>query len=182
MSSCCPEYFSSGVMLILSNTTTTAQLNATFDETISWDFDVCLPRWFRVEGACRIPECVPPDTKCSPGGMAFVINILACNAEEVCRKLRSRNFVRRIKSISLIPYLPARNSDGTYTCDPISGVCPDQLCTTDVTPDPNYCIDCCDFLLDEDLLVRMGYVMAAQRGFEVDAVGTLVISSQTLYS
>jgi len=61
-------------------------------------------------------------------------NVLACDAEDVCRILKARGIVFPIKSIKKI--------DSTSL---------DYNCYTDVTPDLEDCVECCDFLIDENL-------------------------------
>ncbi len=61
-------------------------------------------------------------------------NVLACDAEDVCRILKSRNLIFPISSI--------RKIDSSSL---------DYNCYTNVTPTIEDCDECCDFLIDENI-------------------------------
>jgi hypothetical protein len=122
-----------------------------FEKPISWDYDSdCILRTFRVEGKCKPSNtnekdengdpCIEPCDK--PSEMQnFVVDVTACTVNEVCAKLKERNFTRSINSIKVFNATVSKN-DPQPPGDP--------YCLTDVTPTvDDDCQECCEFLIDE---------------------------------
>jgi hypothetical protein len=100
-------------------------------KSISWDFDVCTLKTYRVEGTYR---------SANPGPLQdYITNITACSVDEVCEKLTNRGFVRNIRSIQVFDNAPLF---GPLIDDPTH--------LLDVTPSSTSCQECCDFLVTED--------------------------------
>ena len=114
-------------------------------QDLSWDFENCVFRTFRVVGTCNSYDS--PLQECP---QLFVVNVPACNVGEVCAKLVSQNFRHTIQSIQYFNQLV----NGTLI-DPTKD--PNYL--TDVTPSLNN-IDvlnsCAGLLINQDLSTLSG--------------------------
>lgn len=79
--------------------------------------------------------CVGTGGSPNPGAICkfnYKANVRACDAEDVCRILKENGPIFPIKSISI--------PNDSF----------DVNCYVDVTPNLNDCIECCDFLIDEN--------------------------------
>lgn len=94
-------------------------------------------RFVTVQG-CVAQGILPPgnNTGCN---VNLTTNVLACDAEDVCRILKARGLIFPLNSIKQI------SSDSL-----------NYNCYTDVTPTLPDCVECCDFLVDENLQDNWG--------------------------
>src|SRR4051812_43570427 len=109
--------------------------DVTSELNLSWDYEFCTLRNYRVEGLCVISSQLP----CK---QFFVVNVPACSVDEVCSKLKTMGFVRMIKSISVF--------DGDAFNQP------QNANFTDVTPSVDRCGECCSFLVTGDGETQVG--------------------------
>lgn len=116
----------------------------TISKSISWNYDKCVMRTYRVAGRCKsgtgcFPPCNPP--RDSP---QFSVNITACSVDEVCAKLKRQTYVRNLNSVYVFN-APLKASDSPI--DPTK----DPFHLFDVTPTVADCNECCELLIGEDL-------------------------------
>lgn len=143
-----------------------ALVDVSASKTLSWNYDECILRTFRVEGACNTPpsDCVEP---CGAENLrSFIVNVVACNVEDVCRKLREREFIKTIQSIQVF------NAPFFRTDPPTEN----PFCLTDVTPILENCQECCEFLIDEDRFQRVRVRDYAMEAFSHQMTGTVSMS------
>lgn len=112
--------------------------------------------WYRVETECTNLECPPIgfDENCPT---IMIVNVLARNLSSLCRQLRNRNLVGRIRRISRFSR-PARRSQRELNMQ--SGI--DQSC--DVLQDVPFCNipECLDFCVDYTPQDEIGSEISAE--------------------
>lgn len=151
-------------------------VSVTAKKAVSWDFDVCIPRTYRVQGECKAsgsdPGSPPPSPGCkSSDKQQYVANVVACSVEELAQRLKAMDMKGPVSNVSVYN-APVLKSDPHL--DPTIG--PHDL--IDVTPILLGCTNWCDLLVDEDatqIISVSGYAMMV---FSPPTGGAMVIESQ----
>lgn len=147
-----------------------ALLDVSVEKEISWDFESCILKNFRVEGSCEYPpqDC---NTPCNSATQKqnFVMNVSACDIEDVCRKLAESGLARTVKTIHVFNQPLFKDQP---LIDP--NAAPD--CLIDVTPVIAGCVACCDLLIDEENVQRSGIRTWAMDAFSYDITGKIIIN------
>lgn len=154
-----------------------ASVDINFQKELSWDYEECTLRTFRVQGKCQTPneECPLPCS--SSDKQQFVVNVTACSVEDVCKKLKDSDFVRPILSVEVYNK-PLISGDGVvFPTSLLFDENLDPTCFIDVTPTPNSCFECCDFLLDETPIDIVGAFGVVGYHFTGSFSGGMTISS-----
>lgn len=158
-----PMVFAVGTASASSMTNGMAAAFARASTSFSWDYDVCVPRTYRVQGQCKPSGsktgCADPcdSSSGSSNSQQFVANVTGCSVEDVCRKLSDKNFIRQIKTVHVF-------NQPVNSGDPLFGP-GDPNCQFDVTPSVSQCQQCCDFLVDEDHTASVRVVTSILRVF-----------------
>jgi hypothetical protein len=144
-------------------------VNVSSSKTLKWNYGVTTFRTFRVEGECK-PAATGSNWPCDDGKccLSYVVNVTATSPQEVCRKLKQRNFIKTIKSVKVFKS-PVFTSD----TQPTSG----HYDLIDVTPSVLSCADCCEFLADEDLFQRVRASSYAMYAYTHQMSGSMSLSS-----
>lgn len=85
-------------------------------------------------------------------------NVLACDAEDVCRIIKLKNLKVPLTKIRLVT----------------SGL--DPLCYPDVTPTLESCEECCDLLIDEDLTDNWLADVGEYGAYEYEGIANLIVT------
>ena len=184
-------FTASGVLVLSGLASLTAQVSDTKEftwkvlqsQTITKEFTWSVGSrpfsFYRVTGKCRAALCPPIKPNDCASNITFVVNIMARNISEVCRKLKARNFkfpIAKIEQFSNPAVMPRPGEDTVTPTNPNLYSC-NQL--IDVTPTFSN-LECVDLLVDinvtENMVMGMSFIRAfaqtGRGGFKVTGTGS----------
>ncbi len=141
-----------------------ALVNVFASKTLKWNYDECVMRTFRVEGVYKpsLPNITNP--------FIFIVNVIGCNVEDVCRKIRERGYARSITKIQVF-------NAPLYITDPPTE---NPYDLSDATPSLDSCDECCALLVTDDHVQNIkitAYAMLAFTPYQM--TGSVAISSDS---